>query len=152
MIKPLMDAHDIAKAQFGKLAEARTILDRARVELTNLAKLGDMVTPEDVIKGAGKLVGAGMSPMALAKLMSDMPDQGPQLQAWLQTHATQLAAREAQLEPVLSHARHQLGVTALRALAAHSLMPQMPQQAPQSNPLMPSQTVIEPSTPTQGNA
>lgn len=150
MIKPLTEAHAAAKAQFDKLAEARGLLDKARAELTDLGKLGDMVTSEDVIKGAGKLVAAGASPLALAKLLSDMPTEGPQLQAWLAQHSTALAQQEAQLQPVLEAARHQLGVTGMRVLTAHSLMPQLapaPQQpsAAAANPLMPQ-------TETVGNA
>lgn len=120
----LRQAHDTSKAQFGKLAEARGMLDRARVELESLGKLGDMITQEDVIKGAGKLVAAGLSPMALAKLLSDMPEKSEPLAAWVQGHAQQLAAREAQLDPVLAQARHGLGVTAMRSLLVHQLVPQ----------------------------
>ena len=65
--KPLADAHQTAKSQFNKLAEARSMLDKTRVELETLTKLGDIVTSEDVIKGAGKLVAEGLSPVAMAK-------------------------------------------------------------------------------------
>lgn len=121
MLQQLSDDHDRARGQFDKLAEARRTLDAARAELTSLTKLGDLVTPEDVIKGAGKLVAGGLSPMALAKLLSDMPEKGEELQAWLIGHVQGLEQREAQLEPVLGAARHQLGVAAMRALIGHSV-------------------------------
>lgn len=145
-----------AHAVFGKLAEARSTLDKAREGLTSLRKLGDLVTQDDVIKEAGKLVAHGLSPMAMAKMLSDMPEKGEELQAWLVQHAAGLAQREAQLEPVLAGARHEMGVTALRALfgheAASSMQPtgsQVPVPGP--NPLTPTAaSTAGPSTPGTG--
>lgn len=126
---PLFATASAQKAQFTKLAEARSMLDKVRVELTSLDKLGDLVTSEDVIRGAGKLVAAGLSPMAMAKLLSDLPEQGPAINSWLASHAQAVAQREQQLDPVLAEARHQLGVSALRALAGHHVEQSL-QQAP----------------------
>lgn len=126
---PLFATASAQKAQFTKLAEARSMLDKVRVELTSLDKLGDLVTSEDVIRGAGKLVAAGLSPMAMAKLLSDLPEQGPAINAWLASHAQAVGQREQQLDPVLAEARHQLGVSALRALAGHHVEQSL-QQAP----------------------
>src|ERR1700733_493095 len=121
MRSQLAAAHSAARAKFEKLAGARQMLDKARVELTKLAELGDLVTSEDVIKGAGKLVGEGLSPMAMAKMLSDMPEGGPQLSGWLGQQSQMLAAREAQLQPVLDSARHQMGVAAMRGLGGEHL-------------------------------
>ena len=145
MFDQLAAAHDVAKAQFEKLAESRSMLDKARAELTSLSKLGDLVTQEDVIKGAGKLVAAGLSPMAVAKLLSDMPEKGTELNAWLTQHATGLAERETQLAPVLEAARHQLGVAAMKTLVGHHIggagAAVATADAAPSNPLMPSTAV-----------
>lgn len=149
MLKPLLDAHSTAKVQFEKLAESRSLLDKVRVEMTSLDKLGDLVTEEDVIKGAGKLVAAGLSPLALAKLMSDLPDKGPAINSWLATHAATIAQREQQLDPVLEQARHQLGVSAMRVLAGHHLggppEPEAPLAPAASNALMPAESVGSPA-------
>ncbi len=142
MLQQLVDDHDRVKGQFDKLVEARRTLDAARVELTSLTKLGDLVTPEDVIKGAGKLVATGLSPMALAKLLSDMPEKGEELQAWLVGHIQGLEAREQQLEPVLGAARHQLGVAAMRTIIGHSMVgdqqPSLAAPPPVASPAAPN--------------
>lgn len=119
-LQALKETHETASAQFGKLSQAGAMLDQARQQLTSLTRLGDMVTSEDVIKAAGRLVAAGLSPMAMAKLLSDMPSEGPQLQNWLGEHVAQISQREAQLAPVLAAARHDLGVSAMRSLMGHS--------------------------------
>lgn len=118
-LRALKEAHETASAQFGKLSQAGAMLDQARVQLTSLTRLGDMVMPEDVIKAAGRLVAAGLSPLAMAKLLSDMPSDGPQLQSWLGEHVAQITQREQQLAPVLAAARHDLGVSAMRSLMGH---------------------------------
>ena len=57
----------------------------ARGELDELRKLGDQVQVEDVIKGAGTMVGAGFSPQALAQMLAQMPTTGGQaLEAWVE--------------------------------------------------------------------
>lgn len=156
MFDQLAEAHSAVKAQFEKLAGARTMLDKARAELTSLTKLGDLVTQEDVIKGAGKLVAAGLSPMAVAKLLSDMPEKGAELTAWLTQHAAGLAAREQQLDPVLAQGRHALGVAAMKTLVGHHIQQTGPSPAPAasgSNPLLPSSTLVEqPTAAPQGTA
>jgi len=147
-MKPLTDAHDTSKATFNKLAESRSLLDKVRVEMTTLSKLGYLVTEEDVIKGAGKLVAAGLSPMALAKLMSDLPDNGPGIGAWLSSHASAIATREAQLTPVLEAARHSLSVSAMRVLAGHHLggPDQSEATTPISNALAPTAAAASTAT------
>lgn len=133
-LRALAEAHATAKAQFGKLAEARSMLDQAKTQLGDLTRLGDMITPEDVIKAAGRLVASGLSPMAMAKLLSDMPEKGDQLQAWLGQHVQDLAQREQQLDPVLEQMRHSLGVAAMRSLVGHSLLPSSSPMTPAAAP------------------
>lgn len=117
------------QAKFDKLQGAKKLLDAARGVLGKLADLGDLVTAGDVVKAGGELAAAGLSPMALAKLMSDMPESGPELAGWLARHEEQLGQREAELEPVLGAVQHQMGVSALQVLAA------MPQRGPEGNAL-----------------
>lgn len=153
MIPQLIAQHEALKAQYGKLAERRRLLDSVRTQFDSLRKLGDLVEPEDVIKAGGHLVAAGMSPRALATLMSDMPDSGPALVGWLGKHEVMAAQREEMLQPVLDSTRHQMGVAALRALVAHHLAPrgmlgqgQLQQSPGPGASLLPAQTLVEPTT------
>ena len=129
-------------AKYDKLTSARSTLDKVRVEMDSLVKLGDSVTPEDVIKAAGGLVAAGLEPAAVASLLGDMPEGGQALQAWVAQHDQDVQQREAQLNQVHRAVRHQMGATAMRTLmmnAAHQAMqpPEAlgPAQAPGANPL-----------------
>ena len=57
----LLAAHSQARGAFDKTGEFMGRADRAREVMTSLASLGDTITQEDVIKGAGKLVAGGES-------------------------------------------------------------------------------------------
>lgn len=121
----LADTHSQASAQFDATTKAVARMDKIRTELTGLAKKGSAVTPEDVIQGAGKLVGGGEDPMQLASLMADMPTNGGDaLAAWVAQHAATTAANEAKLKSAHDVARHSLGVASVHKLAAQSMMPQ----------------------------
>lgn len=140
LLDGLSEQHSQNKAKFNKLADAKKMLDKVRVELTGLARLGDVVTQDDVIKSAAKLVTGGLAPAAVAGLLADMPENSQALQGWVQGHVQEVSQREAQLAPVLASARHQMGVSALRVLAGHHLIPQQGQPAqaapqPAANPL-----------------
>jgi hypothetical protein len=121
LVQRLGARHDQVKAQYQQVGEALGRLDAVKNGLANLAKLGDMVTSDDVVKEAGKLVAAGLDPKALASLMSEMPARGQALALWLSQHATGAAAREAQLVPVLQSLRYSMGQNALHLLAADHL-------------------------------
>src|SRR6202012_2972788 len=120
----LQAAHDQASAQYAATGKAMGRMDKIRTGLGALTKMGSAVTPEDVIEGAGKLVAGGESPMEVASLLADMPQGGEALTAWLAEHTATTAAKEAQIKSVHEAARHQLGVSSIHALAAHSLNPQ----------------------------
>ena len=161
MLKGMIDTHQAAAAQYDKLAKARSLMDATRQELDALSKLGDLVSSEDVIKGAGNLVAKGMSPLDLAKLLSDMPEHGPQLQVWLQNHAVALAQQEQLLQPMLDGMRYHMVTTGLQVLAGHHFgMPMgRPQAAGPQNALAPSgpapapaQPSLTPDQPVMGNA
>ncbi len=131
MMDQLAAQHEQVKSQFEKLSQEHTQLQHVRVELDSLSKLGDMVSPEDVIKGAGNLVARGASPLEMAKLLSDLPEAGPQIQSWLQTHEQVLAQHEAALAPILAAGRHELATSAMRVLVGHAL--DAPQMSGQQN-------------------
>ena len=114
------DAHEQAKAHYAKTTAADSMLNSVRAELDKLTSLGDTVTSEDVIQAAGRLVAAGLTPMAMAGLLADMPEGGQALANWVAVHDQDVTQREAQLAPVHALVRHQVGVTGL-----HSLMQQM---------------------------
>lgn len=119
---PIQDWHDSAKARFDKVKEAQGHLQSLRTELDSLIKLGDFVEPDDVVKSAATLVGKGFHPQELATILSDMPmESGEILQQWILTHDRQVAALEAQVEPVLSGVRHQLATSALHVLMRNHL-------------------------------
>lgn len=115
----LAHQHAGAKAQYQQLQGVMQKSDAVRRELATLSQLGDQVTTEDVIKGAGKLVGAGLDPHALAGLLADMPTNGgPALAQWVQMHEQGAAEGEAQMAPQLAQARHAQGLAGLRLMAA----------------------------------
>ena len=143
----LADAHSQASAMFDQTTKAVARMDKIRTELTGLAKKGSAITPEDVIQGAGKLVGGGEDPMQMASLMADMPTNGGDaLAAWVAQHAATTAAKEAQLKSAHDVARHSLGVASVHKLAAQSMMPQG--QGPAMQPQGQSLAMM----PTKGSA
>lgn len=109
--------HGQMAAHSAKLGEADQTLQKTRGELAKLASMGDAVTPEDVIKGAGALVAHGLSPIAMASLLADMPEGGVALQGWVQQHLQGLEQREQQLSQVQGQVRHQQTQAALHLLA-----------------------------------
>lgn len=117
LAKSISDAHGAAAAQLSGLQKARAMTDHLRGELSKLTALGDNVTPEDVIKGAGVIVGKGGDPMALANLMADMPMGGQAINGWLQQHVATLDVNEKKLDGAITAARHQAGVAALHHIA-----------------------------------
>lgn len=110
-------AHANASGQLAKLTQAKRNIANIRGEMETLTKLGDSVTPEDVIKGAGMVVGKGGDPMQLAGLLADMPQGGEALQGWLQQHDQQMTQNEQQVDQLLAQARHSAGSAALHVLA-----------------------------------
>ena len=143
--------HSANKAQFEKLDTSRQTLLKVRAELDKLAKLGDSVTAEDVIKAGGGLVAAGLTPKAVAGLMATLPQGGGEaLAGWVQQHEQMLEQQEQQNQQMHQMAAHQMGVSAIHALASHAheaqgaQAPMSPAAAPAaaalaaSNPLMPT--------------
>lgn len=123
---PAMEAaHDQAKARYQATSKGMANIDHFNQGLGMLGKMGDAVTPEDVIQEAGKLVAQGQDPAMLAGFLADMPTSGGMaLAAWVKQHQQTIQANELQVQAMHGMARHQLGVSALQGLAAHALNPQ----------------------------
>ena len=111
-------AHQQTAAQWGKLKEANARITTARGTLDSLVKLGDTVTQEDVVKGAGRLIGAGMGAEAVAGLLSEMPPDGEALQGWVMQQDQGLRQREQQLAQAKQLVGFKMGASALQVLAA----------------------------------
>lgn len=105
--------------QYAKLQTAFQTLDAVRKGMDKLSALADTVTPEDVVREASILVAKGLTPTAVATLLSEMPETPEQLAQWVSQQDAQVTQREQQLAAVTRQMRQRLGTTALRGLAAH---------------------------------
>ncbi len=154
--------HDTARAQYDKLLEGEKQLQALRGELDKMLDLGDMISPEDVVKGASNLVAHGFDPHELAVMLSGMPASGGEAtQAWVQTLDGQVGEMEQRASGIISSTRHSLTTAAGHVLMEDHLQgrgqaapsPSGPQTAgmsssPSSNP----SGGLTPSTPVMGNA
>lgn len=123
---------DQANARLNAADKVSKQLTNITGELTNLAKMGDTVTPDDVVNSAGRLVAQGSDAMEMAGLLADMPENPQQLQAWIAQHAQAAQAQVAKLAPVHDLARHHVGMAALRMITAHSINDHMQSMMPQA--------------------
>lgn len=121
LLDMLDTAHSHAKAMFDQTNEAMTKLRAISAALKGLADKSDMVSPDDVVKAAGKLVGAGhFSAPEMATILSDMPATGGQgLASWISMHLESATQNLAKLTPIHQVVKHEMGVSAMRALGAH---------------------------------
>lgn len=128
LITGMSALHDMTKAKYDKLAEAKKMLGKVKNELLPLVKMGETVNQDDVIKAAGKLVSHGLGAGAVAGLLADMPPDGQALAAWIAQHMIGIQQREQQLTPILTATQHALGTHALQLLAAHSIHGSLPSE------------------------
>jgi hypothetical protein len=136
----IAQAHNAAKVRLAKTTQATQMLGSIRSELEHLAGMEDMVTQDDVVKSAGKLVGAGATPNELASLLADMPPDGQGLANWVQDHLASVDAREAQVGPAHEMAKHSVAATGIQMLTGQHVMGAQQTPGPAastSNPLMP---------------
>jgi hypothetical protein len=93
--------------------------------------------------------------MTMASLLADAPEVGGEpLKLWLVQKNMDLTRAMDALRPQHDLMRHQLGVSALRALTAGHLETTMQSQGggiPPTSPLT-QQNLLSPTTPPQGNA
>jgi hypothetical protein len=141
----LKTQHTQLAAMNKKMSEASSTLRKVREGMDRLTALGDIATQDDVVGEAGKLVGHGLDPGAVASLLADMPEGGEPLKAWIAQHDLQIKQREAQQTQVHDQVRHELATTALRVLFAHHAM-DMHQGIPKD--ILPQQGGDQPETPS----
>lgn len=145
----LTQAHDSAQALFNQTSVASQRIGTIQGQLAKLAKLGDTVTPENVIESAGEIVAGGVDPMEMANTLADMPQGGVALSAWVQQHLAQQNALAQQLAQHHALARHELGASAMRMMAGHhgdlAGAPPHPDFAPEGAPA-PDDALSTPST------
>lgn len=115
----LQGAHDTATGMFGMTSKAIQHLTQRIQGLDSLFKLGDAVSPEDVIGEAGKMVASGAhTPVEMAGVLADMPTSGGQaLAQWVQGHMQEAQGMLQQVQSAHALARHEMGVSGLRLLA-----------------------------------
>jgi len=124
--------HATAVAQFDQAEAAMTMLAHVKAGLDQVRKLGDMVTPEDVIEEAGKLVGQGAPAGQIAALLSSMPQAGGvALQAWVSQQEAFVAQKEAELFPAHAVLGHRMAQSALGVMQAGSASAGQAQGQPQ---------------------
>lgn len=109
---------------YGKLREARGRMDVIKNVLGKLVSMGDMVTQEDVIKSASKIVAAGVEPKGIAAMLADMPEKGELIAPWLAQHQEEIAQKEQQLDSVMGEVQHHMGTEAMRQLMGQQDAPQ----------------------------
>jgi hypothetical protein len=117
-MNPLEAQHDAALSMYDKTSEWMWHQQTLSDALSKLGKLGDLVTADDVIKAAGKLVSTGThSPMEMASILADMPQAGSSaIASWLQALAAKNAQTTQQVTAMHKQAQHKLGVAAMGLL------------------------------------
>lgn len=108
-------------AQYGKIKEVIGKAQVIRTQLDELVKMGDMVTTEDLVHHASKLVAKGIGAAEIAGILSEAPEQGEALAGWINMKDQKLRQEEAQLQQMASLSRHNMGVSSLRLLGAHAM-------------------------------
>lgn len=138
MIASMEQQHAQSRAQLNKLEEVAARQRAVREQMNHLKTLGDLVSEEDVVSAASKIVAAGVPPMEIATILADMPSGAEALKEWIVGQEAQFAQKEAQLGAMMGMIRHNTGLAALRLLAAESFGNMLPPGVPpQANPLTP---------------
>lgn len=147
MLDRLHEARSAARQRFDKIVQIQDQLQLAGRELSQLLSLGDLLSPDDVIKTSANLVGGGIGSHVVAAWLSEMPQTtGDPLMAWVAQHVGEMQQGFQALIPMREQARHELGLSAMRALAGHHMgvpettdgggQPPSSSPGPSSNPLV----------------
>jgi hypothetical protein len=153
---------DQAQAQHKQLMASAKRMKTARSVLDELKKKGDQVQVEDVIQGAGSMVGAGFSPQALAQMLAQMPTTGGEaLQAWIEQQDQRAQQMDLQLQQQVKTSAIHRSIAAMASLRVHSIkqqhqaaagaMPGPPQGGGPGNALTPQQGDNQ-ASPSSANA
>jgi hypothetical protein len=127
----IQDAWENAKQQHNQLLQGAKKLDAIRTQLDQLTKLGDTIQVEDVIKGAGTLVGAGQTPAAMAQMLATMPTTGGEaLQAWVMQADQKVQAAEQQMAKTLAASGIHKAMAAFASLHLKHVKGQLGPQPP----------------------
>lgn len=110
--EPLTALH----AQYAKMRQAEKMMDSVKNGLVELAKLGDTVTTEDLIRESGKLVAEGLDPKQMAGMLADAPEKGDLLSEWVDQHLQQSIMMGSQVEFAIRGVRQEIGVRAMHGL------------------------------------
>jgi hypothetical protein len=114
-----------AQAQHKQLMASQKRMNVAKSMLDKLKKMGDQVQVEDVIEGAGTMVGAGFSPQALAQMLAQMPTTGGEaLQAWVEQQDQRAQQMDQQLQQNIKASAIHRATTAMASLHVHSIKQQ----------------------------
>jgi hypothetical protein len=118
----LMQQHTRNKALFEHTGQALKKIDIIRKGLEKLSDKQDVVTMDDIVEEAGKLVSQGIDPMALAGILADAPQEGggEALGGWVASHAQVAAQGEQAMMQQHALARHNMAVSAIHLLMAHT--------------------------------
>lgn len=127
-------AKNQVKAQFNQLAEAKKQISATKFEIGQLRDLGDTVTAKDVVKHSAGIVAAGVPAVEVATILADMPEGGQQLQAWVVQKYEEATANEGKVNKLMGIAQHQLAVTSLQNILAHSAEAHAKQQLMAATP------------------
>jgi hypothetical protein len=145
--------HDNLAARSASISTQLEATKRAEVEMAKLARLGEAITPDEVIESAAKMIGSnGADPVGMAAMLSDMPENGgAALAAWVQQHDQRLKQQLVQTQQAAGLAAHQAGVAGFHALLADHVHEQTqgapgPSVAPGANSLMPSASAQPPAS------
>lgn len=108
-------------AHYDKIQQIAGKAKLMREQLDQLVKLNDTVTNEDLVNAASRLVGKGIGAAEIAGILSEAPEGGEELKGWILQKDMTLRQEEAQLSQMSALSGHNMGVSALRLLGAHSM-------------------------------
>jgi hypothetical protein len=122
-MQDLTDHAHRSKAAWEQTGKALKQLDHIRKELDKLGDKQDMVTMDDVVGAAGRLVAHGIDPVALAGVLADAPQDGggAALGGWVQSHAQAAMEGEQKLLALHQANQHEMGVAALHVIMGHTM-------------------------------
>lgn len=150
LIKAMEVQHAQSRAKLEKLEEVQGKARAAREQFNHLMNLGDLVTEEDIVRSASKIVAAGAEPMTIAGVLADMPTGTEAMKEWIAGKEQEFRQKEAQLGQVLGLVRHETGLAALRLLAADSFAEASGLAPGEANPLAaPAPGLSAPAVPNQ---
>ena len=120
--KTLMQQHDRNKAMFKQTGDGLKDLDYVRKELDHLQSKQDVVTMNDVVAAAGRLVSKGLDPMIMAGVLAEAPQEGggEALGGWVANMAMQAMTAEQQLAMQHSMARQNLLMSGAHLMMTHA--------------------------------